>query len=260
MFSFAAVAVSLSLLGLSQAQVTPTGPSPGQNFVEGQGCLINWTPDTTGTWKTTYVELMTGDNFNMVHLTTVTSFDGTDTTKTSFTYPCPKVSPHSPIYFYQFTSTGTNSPQWTGRFSISDATGAVTPPLNATQPNGAAIPWGTGALADPSTAKPPPPTSPEFSGSASAPAGSSSTGSSSGTGTASASSTSSSTPTQSQTQSTTPSGTPTPTPTHPTPSGPATPENGTETGPATNPNAGALSVAPLGAALVAAVLALFAGL
>jgi len=165
MLAFLAVALAALASCVVRAQTTPTGPAPGQIFKEGGPCLIQWIADTTGTWKVAYIELMTGDNFNMVHLTTVGQIDGTSTTNTSLTWTCPKVTLHSAVYFYQFTSAGTASPEWTGRFAIVGADGTEVPPPNSTQPNGAAIPWGTGSLSDPSLATPAPPTSPEFSGS-----------------------------------------------------------------------------------------------
>ncbi|KAI0332741.1 hypothetical protein GY45DRAFT_1360094 [Cubamyces sp. BRFM 1775] len=137
--------------------VTPTAPGPNDVFNEGANCTFSWTPDPSGVWKQTDVELMTGDNFNMVFLTTVASFDGTDASLTSFSYPCPEVEPNSAIYFYQFSSPAAQgSLMWTTRFAIADAQGKVTPPPNNTQPNGQAIPWGTGKLADPSKAVPEP--------------------------------------------------------------------------------------------------------
>jgi hypothetical protein len=47
----------------------PTEPEPGAIYNTGAKCPISWTPDPSGTWKTMYIELMTGDNINMVHLT-----------------------------------------------------------------------------------------------------------------------------------------------------------------------------------------------
>ena len=49
--------------------VTPTAPGPSDVFKEGSDCVFKWTPDTSGQWKETNVELMTGDNFHMVHIT-----------------------------------------------------------------------------------------------------------------------------------------------------------------------------------------------
>jgi hypothetical protein len=65
--AFSALFLSIALVAL--ADVTPTDPGPGQVFQAGAACAIAWTPDTTGTWKTLNIELMTGDNINMVHLT-----------------------------------------------------------------------------------------------------------------------------------------------------------------------------------------------
>ncbi|OJT03289.1 hypothetical protein TRAPUB_6067 [Trametes pubescens] len=156
--------------------VVPTAPGPGDVFKQGGDCTFSWTPDPSGTWKQTDVELMTGDNFNMVFITSafsslrardgvgdadgdagaaaITSFDGTDASKTTFSYPCPEVTPNSAIYFYQFSSPAVPDRQWTTRFTIADASGASTPPTNATQPGAppgsTPIPWGTGALVDPS--------------------------------------------------------------------------------------------------------------
>ncbi|KAI9440836.1 hypothetical protein H4582DRAFT_1811769 [Lactarius indigo] len=133
------------------ADPTPLGPGPGDIFNEGSTCHITWTPDASGVWKTLNIELMTGDNFNMVHLTTVATVDGTASPGT-FDYPCPAVTLHSAVYFYQFTSPAAPNRTWTGRFAIVDSTGTTVPPPNSVQPNGQQIPWGTGALADPSKA------------------------------------------------------------------------------------------------------------
>ncbi|KAI0091582.1 hypothetical protein BDY19DRAFT_931213 [Irpex rosettiformis] len=136
------------------ADPTPSAPGPGDSFNQGSDCKIGWTPDNTGAWTTMNIELMTGDNFNMKHLTTVTTVDGTKTS--SFTWKCPAVVPNSAIYFYQFTSPASNVTLWTTRFGIASTDGHLDAPAQTTQPDGAAIPWGVGALADPSTATPPP--------------------------------------------------------------------------------------------------------
>ncbi|KAI0630817.1 hypothetical protein C8Q77DRAFT_1063410 [Trametes polyzona] len=184
--------------------VVPTAPGPNDVFKQGGDCKFSWTPDTSGTWKQTDVELMTGDNFHMVFLTTVASFDGTDPSKTSFTFPCPEVTPNSAIYFYQFNSPAAGAaPAWTTRFTIADAQGNASPPPNDTQPDGQKIAWGTGALRDPSKAVPAPsylavgaaPPASSASGSTTASAtssGSSSSAASSGSSTASEASSSSS--------------------------------------------------------------------
>jgi hypothetical protein len=70
MFSRSAcLTVVLSIAFSALADVNPTSPGPGQVFQQGGTCTIGWDPDTTGTWKTLNVELMTGPNLNMVHLT-----------------------------------------------------------------------------------------------------------------------------------------------------------------------------------------------
>jgi hypothetical protein len=153
--------VFTALLALSAplstfADVTPSEPGPGDVSNAGQPCNIVWSgdrPDSGVNWKNMAIELMTGDNLNMVHITTVaTGQDGSVDGK--FSYTCPEVTPNSAIYFYQFTAPGAINATWTTRFTIASATGATTPPANANQPGpgGAAIPWGVGALVDPSKA------------------------------------------------------------------------------------------------------------
>lgn len=144
-------ALALTILASSaaifvHADPDPTNPGPGDVFIEGQACSISWNPDTTGAWKTMIIQLKTGNNFDMVNLTTVGTVDGTDATKTSFSYTCPQVTPFSPIYFYQFSSPASNNSVWTGRFTITDNANDIVPAAESTQPDGSAIPWGTGAL------------------------------------------------------------------------------------------------------------------
>lgn len=57
------------------AGAVPTAPAPGDTFNEGSTCTVSWTPDTTGEWKTMNIELMSGDNFNMLHLTSEASLN-----------------------------------------------------------------------------------------------------------------------------------------------------------------------------------------
>lgn len=52
-----------------RADPTPTNPGPSDVFIEGNPCTIGWNADTTGAWTTMDIYLMTGDNFNMVPLT-----------------------------------------------------------------------------------------------------------------------------------------------------------------------------------------------
>ncbi|KAH9951116.1 hypothetical protein B0H21DRAFT_705791 [Amylocystis lapponica] len=152
-FAIAALAARAALV---YADPTPSEPSPGAVFNEGSNCNIGWDADTTGVWKTMNIELMTGDNYNMVYLNTVATVDGTDANNSTFSYPCPKVSPNSAIYFYQFTSPYSKNLSWTTRFAIADASGTTTPPPNATQPDGQSIAWGVGTLVSPSSTVPAP--------------------------------------------------------------------------------------------------------
>jgi hypothetical protein len=66
-FAFAALAASA--LVAVHADPNPSEPGPGDVFNQGANCPIAWDADTSGAWKEMYIELMTGDNFNMVHLT-----------------------------------------------------------------------------------------------------------------------------------------------------------------------------------------------
>ncbi|CAA7265211.1 unnamed protein product [Cyclocybe aegerita] len=139
---------------LARGDVTPSEPGPGDIFNAGSTCHIVWQGDTESDtiWKDMAIQLMTGSNLGMVHITTVaTNQDGTVDGR--FEYPCPEVDPYSAIYFYQFSSPQTAVKTWTTRFTIASPTGATTPPANATQPgSNDPIPWGIGNLVDPSTA------------------------------------------------------------------------------------------------------------
>ena len=53
----------------AMAMVDPSEPAPGTVFKQGETCTIQWAVDTTGTWTETNIELMTGSNLAMVHLT-----------------------------------------------------------------------------------------------------------------------------------------------------------------------------------------------
>lgn len=162
--------LSLAAVQLVHADPTPSEPAPGEVFTEGQTCHIAWSADTTGEWKSMDIELMTGPNDNMVHLTSA-SFDSLDLPTivsysnhlclhcqtavanvdatgdtTTFDYTCPTVSLHSAVYFYQFTSPSSSNISWTGRFTITDSTGTTVDPPNSTVIDGSTIEWGTGAL------------------------------------------------------------------------------------------------------------------
>ncbi|KAJ7065235.1 hypothetical protein C8F01DRAFT_1124857 [Mycena amicta] len=145
---------------LSRAIVTPNDPAPGDTFNEGTTCHVGWAGDadsgSTTAWLNMAIELMTGPNEAMIHVTTVAT--GQDGTKDgTFDYTCPAVNPNSPIYFYQFTAPGTANYTWTGRFTIAGTDGSSTP---ATETeiggDGQTVHWGTGALVDASSAVPPP--------------------------------------------------------------------------------------------------------
>ena len=55
------------------ADPVPSTPGPGDVYNQGASCVIEWSLDTNGTWTTMNIELMTGDNTNMVHLTSTFS-------------------------------------------------------------------------------------------------------------------------------------------------------------------------------------------
>jgi len=59
----------LSLALIALADPTPTTPSSGDVFAEGDDCQIAWVPDQCEDWKNMKIELMTGDNDNPVVLT-----------------------------------------------------------------------------------------------------------------------------------------------------------------------------------------------
>lgn len=184
--AFFALLLATSGAVVVRADAIPTEPGPGAVYKEGGKCTFAWNGDTDGKWSNMAVELMTGDNFQMVHLTTVvTGLDGNKAG--TYSYDCPEVEPNSAIYFYQFTVPSTpGAIQWATRFTIAAASGSTVPPEHSTQTNGDAIPWGTGKLVDASSATPPP------SGGSSGNSGNSTTTSGSSTGTTSSSSSSTS--------------------------------------------------------------------
>ncbi|GAA5955302.1 hypothetical protein JCM8115_001909 [Rhodotorula mucilaginosa] len=131
----------LSAAQAAYADVVPTAPGPGEVFRVGQKCNIQWDLDTTGTWTSFEIQLMTGSNLNMVPLQVVGSdLDGT-TGPGTIDFTCPQVTPNADIYFYQFTQAGAPT-SWTTRFTIAGADGSVTEPTETT----AGIAWGTGKL------------------------------------------------------------------------------------------------------------------
>jgi hypothetical protein len=56
------------------ADVTPSEPGPGSVFKAGQTCRLTWLADTDSTtlWKNMAIELMSGSNLDMVHVTSKT--------------------------------------------------------------------------------------------------------------------------------------------------------------------------------------------
>lgn len=141
-----ASALLFTLLPLASAIVTPTTPDGSTVVNEGDNIDIAWAADDTGSWNNVTIQLMTGDNFQMVPLQTLaTGVDGT--TVTTFTAPAPQVEPNSKIYFLQFTNNGETEATWTTRFTIAGADGSTTEPTETEQAsNGETVQWGTGAL------------------------------------------------------------------------------------------------------------------
>lgn len=123
--------------------VTPLTPSLTD---EGSPLLIQWDTTTNEAWNSMEIKFMTGSNQNMTELYTVaTAVDGTSAGAGKLLWTAPNVRPNSNIYFFQFTHSG-QDPTWTTRFAIADASGAVTAPPFAKQPEGPAIPWGNGRI------------------------------------------------------------------------------------------------------------------
>jgi hypothetical protein len=106
---------------ITNADLIPTAPGPGQTFNAGSNCTIIWDVDRSGLWKNVtigdqpsagspfvsfltlyYQDLMSGSNTDMNFVTNVISgLDGTDTSSTPYNWTCPEVDPYSAIYFYQ---------------------------------------------------------------------------------------------------------------------------------------------------------------
>jgi hypothetical protein len=63
--------LATSALRLARSDVTPNEPGPGDSFNQGTQCHIAWAGDTNSTtvWKGMAIELMSGSNLGMVHLT-----------------------------------------------------------------------------------------------------------------------------------------------------------------------------------------------
>ncbi|KAJ7582757.1 hypothetical protein C8J56DRAFT_792300, partial [Mycena floridula] len=144
---FSSSILLLTLLGVTVrgADLYPTAPT-GDVYKSGSQCHIAWKgSDAAGNWKSMTIQLMTGENKNMIPLTTVaTNQDGTATS--TFDHVCPEVTINAPIYFYQFTAVGATSPIWTTRFTIASKDGKTTAAPNVVQPDGSPVPWGVGAI------------------------------------------------------------------------------------------------------------------
>lgn len=52
-----------------RADPDPSEPGPGAVYNEGSTCFVSWDPDTSGTWTTMNIELMCGDNADMIYMT-----------------------------------------------------------------------------------------------------------------------------------------------------------------------------------------------
>ena len=71
MFAYAALVALVANAMFVHAEVVPTAPGPGDVFKQGDQCTFTWTPDSTGTWKQMNVELMSGNNWQMSHITSM---------------------------------------------------------------------------------------------------------------------------------------------------------------------------------------------
>ncbi|WVR04949.1 hypothetical protein IAU60_001961 [Kwoniella sp. DSM 27419] len=137
---------ALALIASVQAIITPTSPDSNTVVKVGDKIEALWTVDPDQQWKDVEIQLMTGDNFNMIPLATIaTGIDGT--TASSYSFNAPEVTPNAKIYFLQFTNGGNMSdPTWTTRFTIAAADGTTTEPTNSTDYSGNTVQWGTGTL------------------------------------------------------------------------------------------------------------------
>ncbi len=69
MLAYAGIAAIIAGSALVRADPTPSAPGPGDVFKQGDQCTITWDADTSGVWKEMNIELMTGNNWEMVHIT-----------------------------------------------------------------------------------------------------------------------------------------------------------------------------------------------
>lgn len=69
MISLTALATLFSAFAISvNAIVSPLEPSPGVVYRQGQMCRTNWAGDISGSYGQMSIQLMTGNNWNMVHI------------------------------------------------------------------------------------------------------------------------------------------------------------------------------------------------
>ena len=75
MFAFVAL-LAFAAPFFVRAIVSPLEPAPGDIEYQGSQCVVSWTgdPNSTTLWKGMAIELMTGNNLQMVHLTSNHSF------------------------------------------------------------------------------------------------------------------------------------------------------------------------------------------
>jgi hypothetical protein len=75
MFGTLALTVLFTSL-LARADVTPSVPGPGIVYTVGGVCHIEWDGDhdSNTVWKDMSIELMSGSNFDMIHLTSMLQF------------------------------------------------------------------------------------------------------------------------------------------------------------------------------------------
>lgn len=82
--------------------IAPSEPSPESSFNIGTDITATWNNTDVGTdqWTNMTIELMTGSNYNMIHLSYVATKINA-MTSTSYSFKAPDVHPTSKIYFLQ---------------------------------------------------------------------------------------------------------------------------------------------------------------
>lgn len=76
MFGKFALTAFLASALVARADVVPSVPGPGVVYNSGATCHIEWDgdKDSNTLWKNMSIELMTGSNFEMVHLTSASCY------------------------------------------------------------------------------------------------------------------------------------------------------------------------------------------